>query len=96
MDWTALLTSEVEDAFRATAGLMDLVDDDRLDWKPESGENWMSTRSLPSVALNWQRFAKRVTRFPMIFVQRPMPRLFICFTATNPGKNCRRWGSKLS
>jgi uncharacterized damage-inducible protein DinB len=46
MDWTALLTSEVEDAFRATAGLMDLVDDDRLDWKPESGENWMSTREL--------------------------------------------------
>ncbi len=46
MDWVALITSEMEDAYRATEGLMDLVDEDKLDWVPESGENWMPTREL--------------------------------------------------
>ena len=46
MDWTELLKSEMTEAYRATAGLMDLVDEDKLDWAPPSGENWMTTRQL--------------------------------------------------
>ena len=46
MDWVALLKSEFEDVYRSSAFLMDLVDEDKLDWKPEHGENWMSTREL--------------------------------------------------
>jgi uncharacterized damage-inducible protein DinB len=46
MNWTQLLKSEMEEAYRATEGLMDLVDEDRLDWKPETGESWMTTRQL--------------------------------------------------
>ena len=46
MDWTTLIRSEMEATYRATEGLMDLVDDDKLDWKPEAGENWMSTSEL--------------------------------------------------
>lgn len=46
MDWVALLKSEMTEAYRATEGLMDLVDDDKLDWKPASGENWMPTAQL--------------------------------------------------
>ena len=39
MNWTALLKSEMEETYRATEGLMDLVDEDKLDWVPETGEN---------------------------------------------------------
>ncbi len=46
MNWTALLTSEIEDTYRATEGLMDLVDEDKLDWTPDSEAEWMSTRRL--------------------------------------------------
>jgi uncharacterized damage-inducible protein DinB len=46
MDWVELLTSEIEEVYRATEGLMDLVDEDKLQWKPESGENWMTTSEL--------------------------------------------------
>ncbi len=46
MNWTALLTSEIEAHYRATEGLMSLVDDDALDWTPESGSNWMTTGQL--------------------------------------------------
>jgi hypothetical protein len=46
MNWTDLLKSEMEEAYRAVDGLMDLVDEDKLDWQPESGENWMPTRQL--------------------------------------------------
>ena len=46
MNWQALLKSEMEEAYRAADGLMDLVDKDKLDWKPASGENWMSTSEL--------------------------------------------------
>ena len=45
MNWTELLQSEAEEAYRATEGLMDHVDADKLDWKPEPGE-WMPTREL--------------------------------------------------
>lgn len=46
MNWTELLTSEIEETYRATAGLMDLVDEDKIDWAPESGVEWMTTRRL--------------------------------------------------
>lgn len=46
MNWTSLLTSQLEDAYRATEGLMGLVDEDKLDWAPESGVEWMTTRRL--------------------------------------------------
>lgn len=46
MNWTDLLTSEIEEAYRATAGLMDLVDEEKLDWAPDSSVEWMSTRRL--------------------------------------------------
>ncbi len=46
MNWTELLESEIEDAYRATDGLMQLVDDKALSWKPATGSNWMTTAQL--------------------------------------------------
>lgn len=46
MNWTELLNAEVAATFRATEGLLDLVDDDKLAWKPETGSNWMTTEQL--------------------------------------------------
>jgi uncharacterized damage-inducible protein DinB len=46
MNWTELLKSEMDEVYRATEGLIDLVDEDALDWTPASGENWMTTRQL--------------------------------------------------
>jgi uncharacterized damage-inducible protein DinB len=46
MRWKELLQAELENAYRVTAGLFDLVDDEALGWKPESGENWMTTGQL--------------------------------------------------
>ena len=46
MSWTDLIKSEMDHAFRATEGLMDLVDDDGMAWTPATGENWMSMGAL--------------------------------------------------
>jgi uncharacterized damage-inducible protein DinB len=46
MNWSEMLKSELESAYRATVCLMNLVDDDDLDWKPETGKNWMTTGQL--------------------------------------------------
>lgn len=46
MNWTQLLKSEIETTYRTTAGLLDKVDADRLDWKPASGSNWMTVGQL--------------------------------------------------
>lgn len=46
MDWTELLKSEVETTYKATEGLLDLVDEGQLDWKPSTGSNWMTTGQL--------------------------------------------------
>ncbi|MBL7201107.1 MAG: DinB family protein [Anaerolineae bacterium] len=46
MNWTELLKSEVKDAYHAAEGLVDLVDDDQLDWKPTTGDNWMTVGQL--------------------------------------------------
>jgi len=46
MNWTELLESEVNATYHATLGLLDLVEDDTLDWKPATGDNWMTTGQL--------------------------------------------------
>ncbi len=46
MNWTELLEAEANTAYRAAEGLMTLVDDGMLEWKPTTGENWMTTGQL--------------------------------------------------
>ena len=46
MDWTSLLKAGIEQTYDAADKLMQRVDDDKLDWKPESGSNWMTTGQL--------------------------------------------------
>jgi uncharacterized damage-inducible protein DinB len=46
MNWTDLLTAEIETTYKVTDGLLDLVDDDALDWKPSTGSNWMTAGQL--------------------------------------------------
>lgn len=46
MKWTDLLKSEIEAAYRSTTGLMEMVDESNLDWKPETGSNWMTIGQL--------------------------------------------------
>jgi len=46
MNWTELIKGEAEAEYRTTNGLLDLVDDNRLDWKPSTGQNWMTMGQL--------------------------------------------------
>ena len=46
MNWTEMLQRGIAETYRATEGLLDLVDDDQLDWKPPTGSNWMTTGQL--------------------------------------------------
>lgn len=46
MDWNTLLRSEIDTTYKAADGLIAMVDDDALDWKPSTGENWMTTGQL--------------------------------------------------
>lgn len=46
MNWTELLTSEIHSTYHAAEGLLDLVDEDMLGWKPPAGSNWMTTGQL--------------------------------------------------
>lgn len=46
MNWTELLKNEITATYGATEGLLELVADDELDWKPETGDNWMTTGQL--------------------------------------------------
>ena len=46
MRWTEFLTDEAERAYAITARLLDMVEPGRLDWKPETGFNWMTTGQL--------------------------------------------------
>jgi uncharacterized damage-inducible protein DinB len=41
-----LLKNEIEHTFGVTNKLMDLVDENQLDWKPSTGSNWMTTGQL--------------------------------------------------
>ena len=46
MQWTELLTTMMKESFTVADGLMKLVNDDELDWKPATGKNWMTTGQL--------------------------------------------------
>lgn len=46
MKWKELLISEIEHTYKVTDGLLDLVDQASLNWKPSSGSNWMTTGQL--------------------------------------------------
>ena len=46
MNWTELLKSEIESSYAATDGLLALLEDGDLDWKPATGTNWMTAGQL--------------------------------------------------
>jgi uncharacterized damage-inducible protein DinB len=46
MNWTELIKNEVETTYKVTEGLLALVDEDGLDWKPGTGSNWMTVGQL--------------------------------------------------
>ena len=46
MNWTNLLQDEIDSAYRAAEGLLGMVDEDKLNWKPPTGSNWMTTGQL--------------------------------------------------
>ena len=46
MNWTEMLTCEVEGVYHATEGLLKLVKKDTLGWKPSTGSNWMTVGQL--------------------------------------------------
>jgi len=46
MSWTTLLKEQAEAAYHATEGLLDLVDEGSLDWKPQTGTNWLTVGQL--------------------------------------------------
>jgi len=43
---TDLLKQEVEGMYHATEGLLKQVDNDKLNWKPATGKNWMTVGQL--------------------------------------------------
>ena len=46
LNWTDLLTKSVDATYPVTDKLMALVSDAELDWKPATGQNWMTTGQL--------------------------------------------------
>lgn len=46
MNWTELLTQEIEATYHAADGLIKLVTPPRMAWKPKTGKNWMSMGQL--------------------------------------------------
>jgi hypothetical protein len=46
MSWTELLNREIESTYGVTDRLFDLVDQEKLDWKPSTGGNWMTMGQL--------------------------------------------------
>ncbi|NIO02216.1 MAG: DinB family protein [Candidatus Latescibacteria bacterium] len=46
MSWTELLKREIGSAYKTTEGLLELVEEDTLNWKPSMGSNWMTTGQL--------------------------------------------------
>lgn len=46
MNWTELLKAEIQSTYVVTEGLLALVDDDTLEWKPSPGSNWMTIGQL--------------------------------------------------
>ncbi len=46
MNWTTLLKGAIEYNYAVADGLMKLIDDKQLTWKPATGSNWMTTGQL--------------------------------------------------
>ena len=46
MNWKELLRSEIETTYKVTNGMLDLVDENSLDWKPSKENNWMTMGQL--------------------------------------------------
>ena len=46
MNWKEFLSTELEYNYTVAENLMDMVEDDKLDWKPGSGDNWMTSGQL--------------------------------------------------
>jgi len=46
MNWTQLLKDEIELAYTTTEKLLDKVDPDSLEWKPQTGANWLTVGQL--------------------------------------------------
>jgi hypothetical protein len=46
MNWTELLKAEIDDVYTPTEGLMRMVEPGDLEWKPSTGENWMTVGQL--------------------------------------------------
>ena len=46
MQWTELLKGAIEYNYAIADKLIEMVNDDQLNWTPESGDNWMTTGQL--------------------------------------------------
>jgi uncharacterized damage-inducible protein DinB len=46
MKWTELIKGEIQGTYGAAEKLLALVDEDKLNWKPPTGSNWMTTGQL--------------------------------------------------
>lgn len=46
MDWKALISAGIEEAYRPTLAMVGMVEPSDLDWKPSGGANWMTTAQL--------------------------------------------------
>ena len=46
MNWKEFLKQEIETSQKAVLGLLEKVDESKLDWKPQSGNNWMTVGQL--------------------------------------------------
>ena len=46
MNWTDLLTDEMTTTYHATDNMLSLLSDSDLDWKPATGDNWMTVGQL--------------------------------------------------
>jgi hypothetical protein len=46
MSWTELIKREIAASYGSTEGLVNMVDDSELSWKPATGQNWMTVGQL--------------------------------------------------
>jgi uncharacterized damage-inducible protein DinB len=46
VNWTELIQAEIETTYQVTEGLIDMVDEASMDWKPATGSNWMTVGQL--------------------------------------------------
>jgi hypothetical protein len=46
MNWSQLIKGELEYSYMVAEGLINLVEDGDLNWKPSTGSNWMNTGQL--------------------------------------------------